>query len=300
MNIKKNIKYEKSESSFSFEFGGEEGIDAKTFSQTIDNVVESLKYITTEKEPEAYVKLKIKSAGTGSFDVFLSAIVEYIPNILNQGVLMAATIVNIYLGILQIKKHLRGEKPKAVNYIRGKAEIINQDDKSLSKTESITRTYFENNRIDNLTVNLFSALDKDRERKDLIVRKEGKKELEIKKEEFPQMAKEIIEPVDTIKIRQEVVSTELLIRSLHLYGTAMWEFRFAGKRIEAKISDENWRDKVNKREVEFRTGDKIPVEMLIEYDLDKNDSPIEDSYRYEILKVIGDIIKPDEQIKFNN
>jgi hypothetical protein len=42
------------------------------------------------------------------------------------------------------------------------------------------------------------------------------------------------------------------------------------------------------------SGVKIPVKLLVEVDMDECNMPIKDSERYTILKVIGDIIRPQK------
>ena len=72
-----------------------------------------------------------------------------------------------------------------------------------------------------------------------------------------------------------------------------WQFIF-NKNIEAKIEDELFLEKVRKRQISILAGDKINCELEIEYDLTERLEMIPKSEKYNIKKVNGEIIKPEE------
>ncbi len=168
MNIKtnKNIKFQESKSNFTFNFKGENEIDVLTLSTTMNNVVEILRIITINIEPEAYIKVKVSSIGKGSINFDLSAIVGAPWNLfINQIIDVAGKVIGGLLAILAIKKHLEGNKPLAIDYKKDKALIQNYKGIEISQPRDIADTYFNNYRIDNSVVNIFNSLDKKYQKK---------------------------------------------------------------------------------------------------------------------------------------
>lgn len=302
MNIKtnKNIKFQESKSNFTFDFKGENEIDVLTLSTTMNNVVGILRIITINIEPEAYIKVKVSAMRKGSINFDLSAIVGSPWNlIINQIIDVAGKVITGLLTILAIKKHLEGKKPLSINYKKDKALIQNYKGIEIVKPKEITDIYFNNYKIDNSIVNIFTSLDKDSDRENLIIEKDNIKELEVNKKEFPDMAEMLIEPQGGIMTKKDEMKIDLLIKNID-FGDKKWEFWFMGKRIEAKIKDEEWKQKVNKGEIgNFTSGDKLPVRLIAEYDIDERGNIIEGTERFEITKVTGKIIKKPDQRQIN-
>lgn len=281
-----------SSSDFSFEFGGENEIDASIVVETITSVVESIQHITNKIEPDAYVKVKVSSFECGSFDINLKAIAECAKTLFNvDNIQIASLIVTTFLGCIQIKEHLKGEKPKSIFDEGDKSVIINCEDKELVKDKCVAKTYFGDAQIDKGITNIFNVMVVDGSRDSLTVKQGENNVIKIKKGDFADMAKNIVTDDDMIEeTMTNIVDVDLLLKKPDLLGKSKWGFVF-DKNIEATIADEAWLKKVNSGEIILYAGVKIPVKLLIEADLDDQRNLI--TTRYTVLEVTGDIIEPD-------
>jgi hypothetical protein len=305
MNIKflKKQHYKEDTATFILKFDGDDEIDAETLSVVLDNIIEMIKGITANIGPDAYAKLKIKSTNKGSFAVNLATIVGHVPSLLfgtaniEGGIVNLANIcVNTFKGILEIKKHLQGKKPENIVKQGDKYIIKNKEGDNLiiDLQKSRADLFFQNAKFDNCTVNIFNKLDSDTQRTSLHLLQEDTKQLTIEKEEYGTMSTPAIygDNTDIITIR-ETTTANVFIKKPDFRGNSKWELMFLGKLIKAEIKDLEWLKKVHAGEISgFGAKITVPVEVLIEYDVDNNNDPIPNTHRYSILKVTGNIISP--------
>ncbi|KRQ85783.1 hypothetical protein ABG79_02438 [Caloramator mitchellensis] len=288
-------KFNESISNFSFEFLGDEGIYADTLSQTINNIVDILQILTIKKDPDAFFKLKITRFRQNSFDIDLMAIIKYIPNLINKENLeIAGSIIASLVGIFEIKKHLKGERPKEIKYDGDTAKVINKDGEILIKDSDTVNIFVQENKIENSIVNIFNVLKQDDLRESLRIYKDNEIAVTIEKEEYDNMSKKVIERKDApANVFTNIVNAELLLKKPDLLGDSQWGFIY-NKSIYATIKDEAWLKKVHQGLIRnLYAGVKIPVKLLIEIELDEFHNPIKDSDKYTVLEVTGDIIEPD-------
>lgn len=308
IKITKKQQYHHDVSNFVIKFDGESEIDAETLSSVLHNVIEILKGIAYEIDQEAYVKLKINTTKKGSFEVDLATIASYIPKLFWGGALTAGGVLTIaslctrsFKDILDIKKHLQGDKPKKVEQNDDVLIVTNSSGKelSLSTKESKADVYFQNAKFDNCVVNIFNKLNTDSGRTDFHMHQEGQEQITIKKEEYTGMSIPVMkESDDSISTVQEQTNANVFVKKPDFRGTSKWELMFLGKSIKAEIKDVEWLEKVHTGEISgFGAKVTIPVEMLIEYDVDKNNDAIPNTHRYTILKVTGNIVPAKPPIK---
>jgi len=297
--------YHESSSNFTFEFGGDDEIYAETLTSTINNIVSSLQLITTEEDPESYVKLKITSFSKGSFKIDLMAIINYIPTILtHDNIGSAKTIIDLLVSIIQIKKHLKGKKAKNVAYNSDEVIITNTDDEVLVKSKKTGVTYFNNEIIDAHIVNIFNIVKEDDGRSNIRIKQDNIEKVKIEKAEFGMMAVRTVEKEEQkcAKTITQTINAELLLRKPDLLGNSQWGFVF-NKYISATVKDDQWMKKVHTGQVRnLYAGVKIPVKMQIEFELDEMNNIIKDSDRYTVLEITGDIKEPevDNQLRIDN
>lgn len=284
-----------SSSDFSFEFGGENEIDANVVIETITSVAESIQHITNKIEPDAYVKVKVSSFECGSFDINLKAIAECAKTLFNaDNIQIASLIVDTFVGCIKIKEHLKGEKPKSVTTKDNQTVITNHKGEKLTKDKNVAKTYFRDAQIDKSITNVFNVMVVDGSRDSLTVKQGENNVIKIEKGDFVDMAKNIVTDDDMIEETiTNIANVDLLLKKPDLLGKSKWGF-VLDKNIEAAIADEEWLKKVNSGQVKLYAGVKIPVKLLIEADLDEQRNPI--ATRYTVLKVTGDIIEPVDHL----
>lgn len=287
--------YDESTDSFSLSFGGENEIDASLFASTMNNIVDLLQQITIQLEPEAYIKLKITSFQYGSFCIDLKAVISYIKNLLTKdNINMASTIIGTLASCFEIKKHLKGDKPKSIEYKGNKSFITNSQGEMLIKDKSAAEVYFGNAQVDRGITNIFNIMVLSGDRDSLVIRyNNNQNEIKIQKDEFANMAKNVINNETKVnKTLTNTIYTNLLLKKPDLLGNSKWGFIF-DKSIEATIKDEEWLHRVHTGQIkDLYAGVKIPVKLMIECDFDEFMNPV--ATRYTVLEVTGDIIKPDD------
>jgi len=275
-------------------FGGASQIDAEALTAALGGIVEIAKILASETTPESHAKVIIKPPKAGSFEIALSMIVFYAPQLFTKDNYHAAkTVYEILKDIFEIKKHLSGEKPKEVSDGgNGQSVVVNQSGERKNVSKVSVKQFFQNAKLDNCIVQIFTGLERDQERKDFDIESEYGP-VKIKRGEYSNMAKPVVdeESLDTDKMSQ-TVNVQLLIKKPDLLGNSRWGFVF-DKNIEAEIEDKEFLEKVHKGEVKLSAGDKIPCRMRIDVALDEQKNPIPPPV-YTVLQVTGEIISPDE------
>lgn len=277
---------------FKVSFGGKNSIDAELFTKTINNTIELVKASANAIEPSCFLRLEIKTNQDGSFETIIDAVVKYANDDLltKDNVRLAIEVIGGFLAFLQIKQHLNGRKAKKIESNDKETAIQNQDNQIIKVQKEIGSAYFQNNKIDNIIVNQFTILT---DRSDYsIVTKNGK--VTINQKSYENMSQSVVDENPTAKtIRQKPIEVELLLKKPDLLGDSKWQFVY-NKTIDAKIEDEDFLEKVRRGKISVRAGVKIPCLLEVEYDLSDRLDIIQKSEKYNIKKILGNIIEPDE------
>ena len=290
--IENNLNYIKSSSNILFQFEKSNEIPVDTFINTINSFNNSLHMVSEEIDSKARFDLKIKAIKKGSFLAYFGLDVSSLASLLLSPVALSSYIVSIWSGILTIKRHLRGEKPKSVVQIGDNYNIVNIYNQAIVSSKEEAEIYFKNSGVDNALTDMASILNRDVNITSVKIIT-GKKELELDKEELKLMSKKIVEEKSEKKITYNI-DVPLQLKKPDLLGESKWQFVYT-KVIEAEIKDESFKELVHRRKIKnLYAGVRIPVKLQIEQDMDENGMFIPDTERYTVLKVTGAIIEPDE------
>lgn len=275
--------------SFKVSFGGRNSIDAETFTKSINNTVELIKESANIVDPSCFLRLEIKATQEGSFETVIDAVVRHKDDLLIVSSI-AGNIIQGFLNFLLIKGHLKGRKAKKIESNDKETAIQNQDNQVLKVQKEIGNAYFQNNRIDNLIVNQFTILN---DRSNYCITTKNDKVI-IDKKSYEDMRQVVVDENSVVKtIKQKPIEVELLLKKPDLLGDSKWQFVY-NKTIEARIEDEEFLEKVRKGKISVRAGVKIPCLMEVEYDLSDRLDIIQKSEKYNIKKITGNIIEPEE------
>ena len=281
-------EFNESIESFKVSFGGDNSIDAETFTKSINNTIELIKESANAIDPSCFLRLEIKANQKGSFETIIDAIVRHKDDLLAT-TSIAGNFIQGFVNLILIKKHLRGRKAKKIESNEKETAIQNQENEILKVPKEIGKAYFENNKIDNLIVNQFTILT---DRSSYSITTENNK-VTIDRNSYEDMRQALVdENPEARTIKQKPVEVELLLKRPDLLGDSKWQFVY-NKTIEAKIEDEEFLEKVRRGRVSVRAGVKIPCLMEIEYDLSERLEIIQKSEKYNIKKITGDIIEPE-------
>jgi hypothetical protein len=296
--MKQELKTQVSESidTFKVKFGGDRHtIDAELFTKTINNTIDLVKASANAINPQAFLRLEIKANKEGSFETIIDAIAKYSVDLLTKdNIGLACEIITGFYFLLEIKKHLKGKKAKKIETKEAQTAIVNQDNAVIKVPSNIANEFLNNSKIDNSIIMIFNDL-KENMRDSFTIEHEDKK-ISFSEKDYDLMSANVVDEKNiTSKVeKQEPVKVNLLLKKPDLLGDSAWQFVY-NKNILAKIEDKEFLEKVHTRKIKaLYAGVKVPCLLQIEYELDDKLNPIRDSDKYTIIKVVGDIIEPEE------
>ena len=80
-------------------------------------------------------------------------------------------------------------------------------------------------------------------------------------------------------------NVHLAIKKPGLLGFSKWAFLLNGRGIEASICDQDWLSKVHQGDIVIRAHDNLYALLETTIEIDESNVPIENSTRYNVLKI---------------
>lgn len=268
-----------SESSLQIVFAGDNSIDASLLSESLSNIVDLYNDASGEMPSDAHSRLIINSISTGSFVIDFSAILNVLP-IIQDAVEYSAIVVGLVVGVIEIRKFIKGRKVDEISPNKETITIRIGDEYHISDVKEL-KLYQKKSTQDSLT-NLFSALEAS-ERDGLTLISE-RKTTSIERSSFKQLSQndELAESEEEIS----VIYTDdtLFVVKVDLSGRSQWTFS-SGKQFSASVQDESFLDAVRLRKIKIENGMTLSVHMRTTYILDSYGIPIEGKEKRIIEKV---------------
>lgn len=255
--------------------------------------------------PDAYSRLEIEANSQGSFLTSLTLLIQDNATLLHygkEGLGVAVAALSAASSWFKIKQHLKGENKKTVNYnIKdSNVVIINKDGKTLEVDKEVSEKFFEDKTIDSSISKLFIEIVKEnRESFEVIPDKENNlNKLVIKRCDFNNMCKNIIDGEEFTHIIQPPITQNLLIKQVDFIGDSSWSFIY-NKIIKASIKDRAFLERIRTGEIKLGAGYQLNCSLQIEYDLHKG-NVLKDSEKYTVLKVFNVLepLKPEQKELF--
>lgn len=273
---------------FSFHLDGNSEIDASLLSKTIADMAELAKMTSQAENPDAYLKMNVTAFRNGSFQIDFSAVCEAAKNFLDgseSAAELATKVISAIKGIFEIKKALKGEKPK--NVLHNSEEIIVETqggEKIIAPRAS--GAVINNIRVDQLVINISSYAQEHNPNGGFTIETE-KGTVKCEPADIGSLVKPLpIEEITTCKrVRTEAL---LIIRKAVFFGPSRWGFDFNGRAIEANITDESFMKRFQENGT-ISKGDYIEATLEIYMDLDEKQQPIKGTEKYTVTNVHGDI-----------
>lgn len=284
--------FQESIDTFKVKFEGGNSIDAELFARTINNTVELVKASSQAINPNAFLRLEIKATKEGSFETIIDAVVKYSADLLTKdNARLATEIVGGYLALLQIKSHLKGKKPKAIEQTPQGTIITNQDNEQITATTNIVNCYLNDSKIDNTIVQVFTDL-KTSGRDGIVIEHNNQKQSFVKTD-YDNMSVPTVDSQSSVfKENIEIMQNcDLTIKRPDLIGKSKWEVIFAGRQISVKIDDEIFITNIRKGEIKISGGFKLSCDLSIQTEIDSEYNIV--NVNYTAIKVHG--IKDQEE-----
>lgn len=250
-------------------------IDTNTFLDTIGNLVVGIHQINDEIRPGKGLKITIKEikpdASMGFFLSLKDAFIDNLPllkTFTKDNIKSIGELVGILVGLLTIRKTLKGEKPKEIKQERENTTIINQQGQVFQIDNRTYNIFKENQVIDASLGKAFDTLEMDETVEGFeLYEKDKKKVFETDREEFKFLSKPAVMPDKETRIKKEdvILSTFKIV----FEKGYKWQFLYQGIKISAEIKDENFYKLVDKGE-KFSKGDIFYAELSITQAFDKS------------------------------
>jgi hypothetical protein len=255
-------------------------------------VQEVNKYLNSGKK----IEIKVKALEKGSFLCHIEIVettLDSLKNLLTKdNIEVGAAIVGTVVGLIELKKFLKGKKAKEVQQQGNKTKIVNKDGNTII-IENATFNIYEHSPVvkDALAQNFdvlnndpaitgFEITDKD-EKVLVRVDKTEFADLSQKSEEVEEGERKIIEAATVNVIR---VSFEENLK---------WDFYYRGIKIAAKITDPSFYELIDKGEA-FAKGDVMEVELQINQKFDESVNTFV-TKSYQVNKILRHLSRNEQQ-----
>lgn len=288
-----------SKANFEFHLDGDNAIDAQLLAKTISDMAELAELTAKEKDPDVYLKLKVKGFENGSFQVDFSTVCEVAEQIGRFSVSFAGfagTVVAAVKGILEIKKLLKGKEAKSIKpdeHDKTRVVIENNSGNVINVDKS-SLIVITNERVDMLSSNLAEYVKRHNPTGGFSFTS-GQDVLHC----TPEDVEAISLPIPTARkvlSEQYTIKADLLIKKADLLGASAWEFRYNDHVISAPIKDTDFLNSVHSGAI-IKAGDYITALLEISIELD-NDGKPSGKEQYSVVQVYGGI-QHDENLKWD-
>ncbi|MEO8760370.1 MAG: hypothetical protein ABI388_04450 [Bacteroidia bacterium] len=282
---------------FKIKFDGQQHqVDANVLISSLIHTTTIVQEVNTYLNSGKKIEIKVKALEKGSFLCHIELIettLDSLKNLLTKdNIEVGAAIIGTVVGLIEIKKFLKGKKAKEVTPQGNKTKIINKDGNVLI-IENATFNIYEHNPIvkDALAQN-FDALNNDpaitgfeitdNNEKPLVrVDKSEFIDLSQKSEEIEEGERKIIEAATVNVVR---VSFEENLK---------WDFYYRGIKISAKITDPSFYELIDKGEA-FAKGDVLEIELQINQKFDESVNTFV-TKSYQVNKIIRHVLRNEQQ-----
>ncbi|WP_251942237.1 hypothetical protein [Salinibacter ruber] len=248
--------------------GNRSDIGAEVLLTSIGNMTELLSYVNEQTDSEKDIKITVEAPERGSFGIDVNLLTDTAGLMMGQGDVVAYTeaLVSTLMGLFELHQFLDGEKPRSIDVEGNENYVItNSDGNEIHVDKTVHNHYFGDEEPEQLIRVLFASLEKDENIDSFHIRDPERDEsgFASKREEFDRLAGKIGEEPRTRTVRDEHVSVTIT-RVVFDDPGRRWEFLYQGDRIGAKIDDVGFWTQIRTRDMSFRRGDRLEVDLVRE------------------------------------
>jgi hypothetical protein len=294
------MKNELKENSFKIKFDGQQHqVDANVLINSLIHttkiIQETNKYLNSGKQ----IDIKVKALEKGSFLVNLElvpTIVDSLKNLLTrENLSIAVEIITLFVGFLELKKFIKGEKSAKTIINEHHVTIIKGDNNSITISRNTYNIYISSSVINDSISQNFETIDNEPAITAFEITNSVEEPLiRIEKSDFKLMAQEngvATQPTNVLNVK-----ATLNIVRLSFEPGLKWDFYYLGNKIPAKITDPDFQEQINKGK-QFAKGDILEVDLQINQIFDDSvNTYINKSY--QINKIVNHKSRA-EQIKID-
>lgn len=269
-------------------FGGEQSeLRVDTLISSLAGISEVIDQLNSEIGDGQHLEIRIKAVERGSFEVFLCIIPPALLDLIDTvDWETTSKIVGTLVGILTIKKLLRGEEPKSVVKKDDSVVVTAKSGSRVSVDKRTFNIYSSNGDIQKTISRVFGEIESDASIDSFQIESDSDQvAFDAQREDFDGLA-----ATEVITSTSEQTKTETKRVTLHILkivwdSKRKWEFLFEGRKISAFIKDQEFFQRIEAGSEKFSKGDTLSVDMEITKIFDPAvELFVEDGY--EVTKVI--------------
>jgi hypothetical protein len=285
------------DNNFKLKFDGQlHQIDANILINSLIHTTSIIQEVNRHLDSGKKIEIKVKALEKGSFLVHIELIETALDSLRSlftkENAELASALVTIFVGLIELKKFLKGKEAKSTETTGDKTYIKNENGDVLV-VENLTLNIYQNNPVvkDALAQN-FDAINNDPSITGFeITDKDEKPVIRVEREEFADLSLKSEEISNEERIIREAATLNIV--RLSFEETLKWEFYYKGNRISAKIKDPNFHELINKGEA-FAKGDILEVELQINQKWDESVNTYVNK-SYQVNKIIRHIQRNEQQ-----
>ncbi|MDA3732880.1 hypothetical protein PBV87_15495 [Niameybacter massiliensis] len=248
---------------FSIKMGGQDEVDARLFADILNGVLDLSLLIAKDQGDSSDFNIVVKDTQKGSFIIELMSQVSFDPNLFNmQNMQYMKTILDMIVTFFNIKKHLKGDKPKKVESSDEMISIQNMENCTINVTKNEYNLYAEAG--DKMIAQMFPNYNKG----EFVITYDSEPKLCVKSNEIIYMKEEIdLEPFEDYREIENIPNLWLHIKKPDFIGNSKWDFVYSthksSKTIGATIEDKAFLNLVKNGEVNINAKTSILAKVHI-------------------------------------
>ncbi|EKT4510904.1 hypothetical protein AAIP42_002653 [Flavobacterium psychrophilum] len=285
---------------FKIKFDGEKHqIDANLLINNLIHTTSVIQEINRNLDSGKKIDIQIKALEKGSFLIHIDLIESALDNLKNlltkDNIELAGSVIGTFVGLIELKKFLKGKEEKTIENSGNKVKITNQEGQVLYVENFVKNIYNNNTIVKDALSQSFETLENDNSITGYEITDRNNKTLvRVDREEFEYISvksEELLEGEKNI-----VVAGRLNIIRISFDDKLKSDFYFKGNKISAKINDVDFYKRVDKGE-SFAKGDVLEVELEIKQIFETSVNTFVNK-NYKIKRIIKHILR-NEQSKLD-
>lgn len=288
---------------FKIKFDGEKHqIDANLLVNNLIHTTSIIQEINRNFDSGKKIDIQIKALEKGSFLIHIDLIESAFDNLKNlltrDNIELAGSVIGAFVGLIELKKFLKGKEEKSIEKSGNKVKITNQDGQVLYVENFVQNIYNNNTIVKDALSQSFETLENDNSITGYEITDRNNKTLvRVDREEFEYISvksEELLEGEKNI-----VVAGRLNIIRISFDDKLKSDFYFKGNKISAKINDVDFYKRVDKGE-SFAKGDVLEVELEIKQVFETSVNTFVNK-SYKIKRIINHIMRNEQsKLDFDN
>jgi len=282
---------------FKIKFDGQQHqVDANVLISSLIHTTTIVQEVNRYLNSGKKIEIKVKALEKGSFLCHIELIetaLDSLKNLLTKdNIELGSAIVGTLVGLIELKKFLKGKKPTKVQLEGDTTRIVNKDG-NVFIIENATFNIYENSPVvkDALAQN-FDALNNDPAITGYeIIDKNEKPLVRVSKDEFTDLSQKSEEIEEGERKLIEAATVNVVRVSFE--ESLKWDFYYRGIKISAKISDPKFYELIDKGEA-FAKGDILEVELQISQKFDESVNTFV-TKSYQVNKIIRHLSRNEQQ-----